>query len=105
MRAVRERERPTMREDEKTPLARRLRRDETQAETLLWRRIRDRSLLGQKFRRQQPIGPYVVDFVCIEARLVIELDGGQHDRDAEKSVCPHGAPRTSWLPRPAILQQ
>jgi very-short-patch-repair endonuclease len=74
-----------MREDEKKPLARRLRRDTTDAEALLWRRIRDRALLGRKFRRQHPIGPYVADFVCIEARLAVELDGGQHDRRAEET--------------------
>ena len=83
-----------MREDEKTPLARRLRRDETQAEALLWRRIRARALLGRKFRRQHSIGPYVVDFVCIEARLVIELDGGQHNRGAEGA-----SQRTAFLER------
>jgi very-short-patch-repair endonuclease len=69
----------------KTRLARRLRRDSTQAEQKLWRHLRSRSLGGLKFVRQKPIGPYIVDFVCREKRLVIELDGGQHaesDRDA-----------------------
>jgi primosomal protein N' (replication factor Y) len=83
-----------MREDEKKPLARRLRRDTTDAEALLWRRIRDRALFGRKFRRQHPIGPYVADFVCIEARLVVELDGGQHDRGAEGTSV-----RTAFLER------
>jgi adenine-specific DNA-methyltransferase len=45
---------------------------------LLWSKLRNRQLAGFKFRRQQPIGRFVVDFVCLEHRLVIELDGGQH---------------------------
>jgi very-short-patch-repair endonuclease len=62
----------------KTVLPRRLRKDSTQAEQKLWRYLRSRSLAGFKFVRQKPIGPYVVDFVCREKRLVIEVDGGQH---------------------------
>src|SRR5438132_13832939 len=58
--------------------ANRLRRDQTDAERKLWMRLRDRQLNGLKFRRQQPIGRYIVDFFCAEYRLVIELDGGQH---------------------------
>jgi very-short-patch-repair endonuclease len=58
--------------------ARRLRRDQTDAEKLLWRHLRDRQCGGYKFRRQVPMGPYIADFLCIEAKLVIELDGGQH---------------------------
>jgi len=50
----------------------------TDAERALWRVLRDKQLEGRKFRRQYPIAGYVVDFVCIEAGLVIELDGGQH---------------------------
>lgn len=61
-----------------TPLAKQLRRQATDAETLLWRKLRNRQMNGHKFRRQQPIGPYIVDFVCPELRLVVELDGGQH---------------------------
>ena len=64
--------------------ARRLRRRSSKAETKLWRRLRDRSLLGAKFRRQYPIGPYVVDFYCHVARLVVELDGGGHAQEAQK---------------------
>ena len=56
--------------------AKRLRRAQTDAERLLWARLRDRQLNGYKFRRQRPIERYVVDFVCIERRLVVELDGG-----------------------------
>src|SRR3989442_7941169 len=58
--------------------SKRLRRDETDAERRLWMRLRDRQLNGLKFRRQQPIGRYIVDFFCAEYRLVIELDGGHH---------------------------
>ncbi|MCK6685490.1 MAG: endonuclease domain-containing protein [Thermoanaerobaculia bacterium] len=50
----------------------------TDAERLLWRRLRLRQLEGYKFRRQVPLGPFIVDFLCLEANLVIELDGGQH---------------------------
>jgi lysyl-tRNA synthetase class 2 len=58
--------------------ARRLRRDQTDAERKLWFRQRDRRLAGWKFKRQVPIDRFVVDFVCADARLVVELDGGQH---------------------------
>ena len=58
--------------------ARQLRREQTDAERLLWSRVRDRRLLGLKFRRQYPVGPYLADFCCIEQRLIVELDGGQH---------------------------
>ncbi|MGS1015586.1 endonuclease domain-containing protein [Allosphingosinicella humi] len=61
-----------------TIVARSLRSDATDAETLLWRHLRGRRLLGAKFRRQTPIGPHIADFACEQARLVIELDGGQH---------------------------
>lgn len=56
-----------------------LRQQMTEAERLLWRHLRAHRLGGEKFRRQQPIGPYVVDFVHFRARLVIEADGGQHN--------------------------
>jgi very-short-patch-repair endonuclease len=55
-----------------------LRRDQTDAERRLWFRLRDRRLSGLKFRRQMPIKSYVVDFCCESARLIVELDGGQH---------------------------
>ena len=48
------------------------------AETLLWQHLRGRRFQGFKFRRQRPLGPYILDFVCLEAGLVIEVDGGQH---------------------------
>ena len=58
--------------------ARQLRSQTTDTEVALWRRIRYRQILGLKFRRQHPIGPYIVDFVCLKRKLVIELNGGQH---------------------------
>jgi very-short-patch-repair endonuclease len=58
--------------------ARQLRRNPTDAERLLWRKLRFWQVDGLKFRRQQALGPYIVDFVCLEKRLVIEVDGGQH---------------------------
>ncbi len=59
-------------------IVRRLRRDMTYAERVLWRLLRDRRLSGIKFRRQQPLDQYIVDFVCFSHRLVVEVDGGQH---------------------------
>lgn len=62
----------------KHAFARKLRREQTDVERKLWFALRDRRFHGFKFRRQQPIGPYIADFVCFEAKLVIELDGDQH---------------------------
>ena len=62
-----------------TPVARKLRNNPTEAEKHLWCVLRSRNL-GVKFRRQAIIGPYIVDFVCFERKLVIEVDGGQHDQ-------------------------
>ena len=71
-------------------LARTLRKNQTDAENWLWRNLRNRELGGWKFRRQYWIGNYVVDFVCIEKKLIIELDGGQHalqvEQDDQRSV-------------------
>lgn len=72
-----------------SPLARRLRGAPTEAEKRLWSRLRGKQMGGIRFRRQHPIGPYVVDFFCAEAKLVIEADGGQHAED--------GPARTAWL--------
>ena len=62
--------------------ARALRKGQTDAEGLLWSRLRSRQLGNLKFRRQRPIGPYFADFACLEIGLVIELDGGQHAENA-----------------------
>ena len=59
-------------------LAKKLRKNMTDAERLLWQHLRNRELGGYKFRRQRPVGPYIVDFVCLEKKLVIEVDGSQH---------------------------
>ena len=66
----------------------------TDAERVLWRELRSRQLAGYKFRRQQPLGRYIVDFVCLEKRFVIELDGGQHARNDQ--AC-YDSQRTLWL--------
>jgi adenine-specific DNA-methyltransferase len=58
--------------------ARHLRASSTDAEQLLWRHLRNRQLEGYKFRRQHPIGPHFADFACVDAALVVEIDGGQH---------------------------
>jgi very-short-patch-repair endonuclease len=58
--------------------AKRLRREMTEAEQRLWSALRNAQLGGAKFRRQQPIGPFIADFVCQEHRLIVEADGGQH---------------------------
>jgi very-short-patch-repair endonuclease len=58
--------------------ARRLRRASPDAELKLWNRLRNRQLAGHKFRRQHPVGPFFADFACVEAGLIVELDGGQH---------------------------
>lgn len=61
-------------------IARALRKNSTKQERILWKLIRNRQFLGLKFRRQFPIGEYIVDFVCEEKKIVIELDGGQHNQ-------------------------
>ncbi|MDC9825388.1 endonuclease domain-containing protein [Devosia sp. ZB163] len=66
--------------------ARTLRRNSTEVEKRLWSILRDRRLAGHKFRRQVPIGPYVADFACFDARLVVELDGSQHLEDAARDT-------------------
>lgn len=68
-----------MREGHKTGFARYLRRNMTDAERELWHYLRNRAFMGYKFRRQYPVGPYIVDFACLARRLVVELDGGQHE--------------------------
>jgi very-short-patch-repair endonuclease len=72
--------------------ARVLRRDPTEMEKRLWRALRMRQLDDTRFRRQVPIGPYIADFVCLEASLIVEIDGGQH---ADQMTC--DARRTAWL--------
>jgi very-short-patch-repair endonuclease len=73
-------------------IAKNLRKRPTEAEKLLWKHLRGKSLEGLKFRRQHPIGKHVVDFVCLDKRLVIELDGGQHAGNKNKDI-----ERDKWL--------
>jgi very-short-patch-repair endonuclease len=61
-------------------LARNLRKNSTLGEVLLWKRIRNKQVMGYKFLRQRPVGNYIVDFYCQELLLAIEIDGGSHDR-------------------------
>ncbi len=72
-------------------LARKLRLTPTNAEIRLWARLRRKQLKGFRFRRQYPMGPYVVDFFCADANLIIEVDGGQHADSANDET------RTRWL--------
>ena len=70
-------------------MARKLRRQSTDAERLLWKHLRSRQLKGYKFRRQHAMDPYVVDFICLEAMLIVEVDGSQHlelSNDEERTV-------------------
>ena len=71
-----------------TLLAKDLRKNSTEAEKLVWKHLRAKQFNDLKFRRQQPIGRYIVDFVCFSKRIVIELDGGHHlvekDKDNER---------------------
>ncbi len=71
-----------MRKGQKRNRARELRRDMTPAERRLWTILQRRQIEGFRFRRQCPVGPYIADFACLEARLLIEVDGGQHMDEA-----------------------
>ena len=72
--------------------ARSLRRSSIDAEIILWHHLRGRRLLGYKFRRQVPIGKYIVDFLCEDKAIIIELDGGHHMKQEN-----HDLIRTDWL--------
>jgi len=72
--------------------ARELRKNMTYAETKLWKHLRRKNVKASRFRRQHPIGDYIVDFICVEKNLVIEVDGGQHS-DSEN----YDAERTRFL--------
>ena len=77
-----------------TSRSRALRLNATDAEKALWRALKNIPVYGSHFRRQVPIGPYVADFACLKARLLIELDGGHHSRD---DVAANDERRTRWL--------
>ena len=72
--------------------ARQLRREMSDAERLLWKHLRAHRFAGEKFRRQEPIGPFIVDFVSHGSRLIIELDGGQHTTQVA-----YDEERSRWL--------
>jgi very-short-patch-repair endonuclease len=72
--------------------ARELRRNTTKAEERLWRQLRSRNIEGLKFRRQHPVGSFIVDFYCPQSKLIIEVDGGSHADQQE-----YDQQRTEWL--------
>ena len=74
--------------------AKKLRQSETEAEQIIWSWLRAKKLKGVKFRRQEPVGIYVVDFVSFEKKLIIEIDGGQHNIEVNKA---NDEVRTEWL--------
>jgi len=88
--------RPTL---DQRRFARRLRASQTDCEQMLWQRLRARQVAGLKFRRQVPIPPFVLDFYCVELRLAVELDGGQHYEEAGEV---HDRRRTLYLQRLGI---
>ena len=73
-------------------LARKLRKDQTDAERQLWKHLRNRQINNFKFRRQEPIEKYIVDFVSVEAKVIVEVDGGQHAEQIQ-----HDKERTNYL--------
>jgi len=75
-------------------VSRRLRREATDAERILWARLRSGQLHNIKFRRQQCVGPYIVDFISYEKRFVLEIDGGQHNTEQARKK---DEARTAWL--------
>src|SRR6476646_9384175 len=83
-----------MRLRRRTILARELRKNLTQTEARLWLKLQGRKMEGWKFRRQAPIGPYIADFYCPAARLVIELDGSSHDHEDQAE---YDERRQRWL--------
>ena len=74
--------------------ARRLRSNMTDAERRLWSLLRQQQISGHRFRRQHPCGPFILDFVCLDAKLVIEVDGGQHGELEQQDN-----ERSAWLAR------
>ena len=66
--------------------ARAMRFDSTKAENMLWQQLQNRQMNGHKFRRQVPLKGYILDFVCFEARLIIEVDGGQHSESLSDPI-------------------
>ena len=88
----------------KHAFARRLRRQQTEVERRLWLARRNRRFARIKFRRQQPFGPYIADFVSFEMRLVIELDGSQHATHRGLAADANVLPRSAGISRRPLLQ-
>lgn len=80
--------------ENKTILARNLRRNSTIQERRLWNLLKNRQFYNLKFKRQQPIGDYIVDFICKEAKIIVEIDGGQHN---EHENIEYDKTRTEYL--------
>ncbi|MEQ9617430.1 MAG: DUF559 domain-containing protein [Phycisphaerales bacterium] len=72
--------------------AKELRRNMSVPERVLWKRLRGRHFAGWKFKRQVPLGPFVADFLCAQAKLVVEIDGSTHDRQGERDRA-----RDTWM--------
>ena len=87
----------TLRDTTQRDRARRLRREDTDAEARLWKSLRNRKLGGWKWKRQVPNGPFILDFLCIEGGLVVELDGCQHSDQVA-----YDARRTAYLERQGL---
>ena len=83
---------PLLRQEESAEIARKLRSRMTDAEIRFWHQVRRGGAKGLRFRKQVPLGPYIVDFLCEPRRLVVELDGGQHATRTEQDM-----ERTRWL--------
>jgi very-short-patch-repair endonuclease len=80
--------------DDLLPKAKALHKQMTDAEQCLWRHLRDRRFCEVKFRRQEPSGPYIVDFATLSEKLIVELDGGQH---ADETAVAYDQKRTAYL--------
>jgi very-short-patch-repair endonuclease len=78
--------------------ARELRKNSTDAERFLWHHLRLRQINGDRFRRQRPVGPYILDFVCLEKRIAIEVDGGQHNEAVSRD-----RERDEWLRKQGFM--
>ncbi len=83
---------------ERVRFSKQLRKQATEAEQRLWQHLRAHQCAGLKFRRQQPIGTYIVDFICFEKKLIIEVDGGQH-----QETVVYDAKRDEWLGREGYM--
>jgi very-short-patch-repair endonuclease len=81
-------------EERSRKFAKQMRKTLTDAETILWSRLRGDRVHGLRFRKQHPIGPYIADFACVRAKLIVEVDGATHGTDAQVA---HDARRTAFL--------